>query len=92
MENKNQGTGASIPVKEDKHLSIDRAINDLDTVIASAQSVLDKALGHPVSIAGDKPDYAQPTLNEFLENSGGSIRDKIETLHSQISQLENILF
>ncbi len=93
MSNENQCTAAAAPAKEDKHLSIESAINNLDSVIHHAQSILDKALGNPTSIKGSEDvAYSQPNLSEFLDNSGGSIRDKIETLHSQINQIENILF
>jgi CHAD domain-containing protein len=92
MSNENTSTNAAVPVKEDKHLSIEQAINSLDEVISHAQNILDKALGHPSSIGCDKPDYARLTLSEFLDNSGTNIREKIETLHSQLSQIESTIF
>lgn len=91
MSNEKQCPSATTPVKEDKHLSIESAINNLDEVICHAQNILDKALGHPSSI-GEKVEYTRPNLSEFLDNSGASLREKIETLHSQLNQIETVIF
>lgn len=75
----------------DKHVSIDIAINNLDSVISHAQNVLDKALGNPVS-GSLESTYDESCLSVFLDNAEGNVREKIDTLHSQLNQIENILF
>lgn len=93
MQNEACNTNSPTPTKEDKHLSIDRAINDIDGVISHVQNILDKALGNPTAIGDpEKCDNAAPNLVDFLNGASDNIRRKMENLHDQLNQLESALF
>jgi len=77
--------------KQDKHTGLISAINNIDSVIERQGNLIYKIRGEDVP-KNDPCDEIHPSLLDVLSGGEGDIRGKIERLHAQMAEIEELLF
>jgi len=78
---------------EPRHLELDRAINNIDSVLEQVNSLKRRVVNEEVKGAEvDNIKPPQPSLIEVLNGSGCRINDKLGQIHQAISELEALFF
>ena len=76
----------------DKHLGINNAIDNIDSVIEHAKNTIARINGHEISEEALKPVHISPSLLDVLSGGESEIRGKIDELHSLLNEIESLIF
>lgn len=77
--------------KQNKHLELQAAINEMDSVVASANNLLGQIKGS-TSPENDSPPRPVNSLENVLDGSAQEIRDKCSALHTTLDAIKLALF
>jgi len=78
-----------------KHNDLYRAIDNVDSVIQSLADLKRKITDNPNAAkepVNPAPPIQSPALVEVLERGSAMLRDKVDTAHQIISEIEEMLF
>lgn len=80
-----------IEAKEDKHISLNNAIDDIDNVIQQAYGILQRIQGGG-SGCGTVDESKTPSLQEVLNHAPDRIREKNNELYKILDEMNSTLF
>jgi len=92
--NMSEATACKVqPAQMDKHLFVHQAIQEINSVVQSLDSLLARIQGPvPQDVGCEKVKHQEPTLAELLNGGPDEIREKIGNAHSLISEINERLF
>ncbi len=90
----NETTACKVqPGQMAKHLVVHQAIQEINSVVQSLDSLLARIQGPmPHDVGCEKAQMQEPTLADMLNGGPNEIREKIERAHSLISKIDDELF
>ena len=88
---KNMKSESCIEAKEDKHILLDNAIDDIDNVIQQAYCILQRIQGDG-SGCGTAEEKKTPSLQEVLNHAPDRIREKNNELLKILDEMNSMLF
>ena len=83
---------AKCAVDVDKPNELANAILRINEVIEHADQVVDRITGTPRPACPQDSPKEEANLRDVLAGGAGAIRDKVDCLHSKLSEIENLLF
>lgn len=98
--NENIACGPGKAERQEKHMELNNAVNDLDSVLQHLNKLINRVRGPapPLPVAPgslEEPKRLQdrpPTLVEVLDLAPESIRSKVEEAHRRIDEIQELLF
>ena len=80
------------PQQQEKHLSLNSAINNLERIRCNVQNLLHRIVSGPAPPEGKAVDEAVPTLSDMLEKAPERIDKECETINGTLVSIESALF
>lgn len=84
-------TTAPVPVQEEKHVDLYRAIQEAGSIVEVLDRLLDRAGGEGPK-QPPEANSGPPTLLQLLDGGAEDLRDKTSAAHDRLNQLSLILF